>query len=298
MEPLGNIRDIHTALAQLQRRDRRVLWGFGLASVLVVVLGEWLALTLDMAARYGTGPILLRAFVYIILSLLLWWHMLANNRRLVERLMWHNLSHYEAILQAYDSAIALKDGYTGGHGRRVARYAVIIAEALELDTGEVEQVRQAALLHDLGKIGIPDAILRKPARLSPEEYATVCRHAGQGADILQAIPALRDLAPAIRHHHERYGGGGYPDHLQGSAIPRAARIIAVADALDAMTSQRAYRPAMSWPAAIAELQRGAATAFDPWIINATTRKGCLERLYQVHVEARAEGRRYPMVVGA
>lgn len=284
MDVFSNARDIHTALAQLQQRDQRVLWGFALISVLLVVLGEWLILSQHMAERYGTAPMLLRVYVYIALSLLLWRHMLAYNRRLVENLMWRNLTHYEAILMAYDSAIALKDSYTGGHGRRVARYAVLIAEALELGSSAVDQVRQAALLHDLGKIGIPDAILHKPTRLSPEEHGTVCRHAGWGADILQAIPALHGLVPAIRHHHERYDGEGYPDHLQGSVIPRAARIIAVADALDAMTSSRAYRPAISWPAAIVELQRDSGTAFDPSVIDAATHEGCLERLYQVYVE--------------
>lgn len=147
---------------------------------------------------------------------------------------------YKSILLAYDSALALKDVYTGGHGHRVARYSRLIAEALGLPDAEVDAVSEAALLHDLGKIGIPDNILTKPDHLTLGEYAEVQKHSAAGAEILHSIPPLRHHAMAVRHHHERFDGSGYPDGLRGQNIPFAARIIAVADAFDALSSNRSY----------------------------------------------------------
>jgi HD-GYP domain-containing protein (c-di-GMP phosphodiesterase class II) len=152
-------------------------------------------------------------------------------------------------------AIEAKDVATLGHVRRVSAYAHGIGKKLGLHGQELRSLVLAAELHDVGKIGVPDQILAKPGKLSEDETAEMRRHAQRGYEIAQRVPALRALAPVIRAHHERVGGSGYPDALSGEQIPLLARIIAVADSYDAMTSARPYRAAMSRAEAIDELRR-------------------------------------------
>jgi putative nucleotidyltransferase with HDIG domain len=165
-------------------------------------------------------------------------------------------------VRALAAAIDAKDPYTRGHSERVARYAVSIARAMELRPEEVRKVRLSALLHDVGKIGIDDRILRKPTALTDEEFEVMKTHPAKGAAIMSAIPQLADVVPGMKHHHEKWEGGGYPDGLKGEAIPLLARIVSVADTFDAMTTTRPYQKAMEISFVISRIQSLAGTRFD------------------------------------
>lgn len=271
-------------LRRLTQRDHYALLLYMLSGSGVIVAGEALAFQLGMAERYGFLPLLARGIVYLLLTALLWAALLRSNRRLVIRLMDEKRQSYESVLFAYDSALALKDVYTGGHGRRVARYARLIAGAMSLPETEVNEVGEAALLHDLGKIGVPDRILTKPAHLTREEFSEVQKHSAAGADILHSIPLLRRHAMAVRHHHERFNGSGYPDGLRGADIPLAARIIAIADAFDALTSNRSYRNGIKAPQALGEIAKVAGSHFDPEIVAVIRQIPVREALFAAHGE--------------
>ncbi|MCC6628937.1 MAG: HD-GYP domain-containing protein, partial [Chloroflexi bacterium] len=178
---------------------------------------------------------------------------------------------YDATLRALAAALDSRDTETGGHGQRVTRLAVRLGRELGVTGAALQELERGALLHDIGKIGVPDALLRKPGPLTDEEWTAMRRHATIGAAMLDGIPFLSDAVPLVRHHHERWDGVGYPDGLVGAAIPLGARIFAVADALDAMTSQRPYRAAMPLAAARAELARCAGSQFDPAVVAACAR---------------------------
>jgi HD-GYP domain-containing protein (c-di-GMP phosphodiesterase class II) len=167
-------------------------------------------------------------------------------------------------VHALARAVDAKDGYTHSHSQRVARYAAELGRALGLPEPQLEQLRSAGVLHDVGKIGIPDAVLFKPARLDAGEFAVMRRHSELGRDII-AGAGLEEIGEWVLHLHERYDGRGYPHGLAGEAIPLASRILHCADALEAMTSSRIYRPGMPVEDALAELERGAGTQFDPEI---------------------------------
>lgn len=169
-------------------------------------------------------------------------------------------------LAAFTEAIAQRDLYTGGHINRITGYALAMAQRLNLPRDQIETTRYAAQLHDIGKVAIPTDILRKPGSLSQREWDIIRQHPDIGSQILERISVLRDAAPLVRYHHEHYDGSGYPAGLSGDEIPLGARIIAVADAFDAMISDRPYRPALSFREAIAELEVHAGTQFDPNII--------------------------------
>jgi len=171
------------------------------------------------------------------------------------------------VLELVD-AIEAKDHATLGHVRRVSAYALSIGRKLGMSPAELRSLAIAAELHDVGKIGVPDAILGKPSKLTDEEFAEIKKHTGRGYDIATRIAALREIAPVIRAHHERMNGSGYPDALRGDAIPMAARIIAVADSYDAMTSTRPYRPAMTHAEAITELRRVSGVELDARCVEA------------------------------
>jgi len=187
---------------------------------------------------------------------------LENNRLHCE--MSENFLSTIAVLA---DAIKAKDPYTRGHCESVAEIAVCIAQKLGWKHEEMDTLRYAALLHDIGKIGIPDGILMKPGRLLPEEHMVIQRHSVIGRDLVCRVRALKDVAPIILHHHERMDGSGYPDGLHGEEIAIAARIISVVDAYDAMTSPRPYRNAVSPPEALEELRRHAGSQFDTNIVD-------------------------------
>lgn len=175
------------------------------------------------------------------------------------------------VLLSLAEAADVRDSYTGGHMRAVARLSGLIGRELGLPPEEVEILTVAALLHDVGKIGIPDSILSKPGRLTPEEFEIVRTHPDLGVQILKFVRGLEPVLPAVRHHHERYDGRGYPDGLRGEEIPRMARIIFVADSYDAMVRDRAYRRGMPPEMVVEEIRRNAGTQFDPEVVRAFLR---------------------------
>jgi putative nucleotidyltransferase with HDIG domain len=175
---------------------------------------------------------------------------------------------YLMTIEALAAAVEARDPYTHGHTRRVEEYAVIMARALGCDEAEVSAIRRASVLHDIGKIGIEDEILRKQGRLEPEEELRMQRHPVIGVDMLKGIDFLDPVLALIRNHHERWDGNGYPDQLREDEIPLGARILAVADALDAMTSDRPYRAARTFEYAKTEILKGSATHFDPEVVTA------------------------------
>ncbi len=173
-----------------------------------------------------------------------------------------------STIKSLAAAIDAKDPYTRGHSERVAYFSVAIARELGLDEKSLERVQIAGLLHDVGKIGIADAVLRKPERLTDAEYAIIKGHPAMGANIMGPIRQLKDIIPGMRHHHEALDGTGYPDGLAGGEIPLMARVIAVADTFDAMTSERLYQKAKDDAFVIQTLQRLSGSRYDPKIVQA------------------------------
>lgn len=173
---------------------------------------------------------------------------------------------YMETIEVLRLAVDAKDEYTRGHSDRVSALSVRIGRALEFDEASLERLRVAGLFHDVGKIGTADDILLKNSSLTDEEYDEIKRHPVKGAMILSAVSMFESIVPAVRHHHERYDGTGYPDGIAGEAIELDARILAVADALDAMTSDRQYRSHLSFDDALGQLRGGAGTQFDPKIV--------------------------------
>ncbi len=171
-------------------------------------------------------------------------------------------------ITALARTVEVRDAYTANHTQRVTDYALLLAEQLNLSALERHHIRIGTPLHDIGKIGIDDAILRKPGRLTPDEFEMMKSHTLKGAAILEPIEGLGPVIPIVRHHHERWDGNGYPDGLASDKISRLARVVAVADAFDAMTSHRPYRPAMPAEKAFEELVRMAGSHFDPACVDA------------------------------
>jgi energy-coupling factor transport system substrate-specific component len=170
------------------------------------------------------------------------------------------------ITTAFAKTIDMKDRYTNGHSIRVAAYAREIAKRMGMSADEQDNIYYIALLHDIGKIGIPDNILNKKGALTPEERAIIQTHPAVGGKVLADFTALEDIDDGARYHHERYDGKGYCDGLSGKEIPLVARIIGVADSYDAMASDRCYRPALSREKIIDELTANSGTKFDPDIV--------------------------------
>lgn len=177
----------------------------------------------------------------------------------------------EELFLTLSKLIDARDPYVGGHAAKVSDYAIAIAREMDLPSVRMEPLRQAGFLHDIGKIGISEQVLHKPAKLTPEEYEYVKTHAALGGEFLEMCHGLRHLAPFVRHHHERWDGTGYPDALTAEDIPLEARILAVCDAAEAMASDRPYRMGMSVPEMLAEVQRCSGTQFDPGVVEAFTR---------------------------
>ena len=179
-----------------------------------------------------------------------------DRRRQVEKLS-------EEIMKTLANTIDAKDKYTNGHSVRVAVYSKEIAKRCGKSPKEQKEIYHMGLLHDIGKIGVPDTIINKRDRLTDEEYAAVRLHPEIGSDILKTIEQIPDIMMGARWHHERYDGNGYPDGLKGEEIPECARIIGVADAYDAMTSKRSYRDILPQEVVRSELEKGKGTQFDP-----------------------------------
>src|SRR4051812_41346897 len=175
---------------------------------------------------------------------------------------------YIDTVRALSNAVEARDAYTGKHAERVAAFGVELARRANLDVAGNPQLEFGFLLHDVGKVAVPDAILFKADRLDDEEYALIARHPVVGAEILRDVSFLGEAKLVVRHHHERWDGMGYPDGLQGDDIPLAARVFALADTLDALTTDRPYRPATGWEEARAVIVGAAGSQFDPAVVQA------------------------------
>lgn len=180
-----------------------------------------------------------------------------------------------STVEALASAIDAKDPYTYGHSRRVARFAISICVELGMSKERIRKVELASLLHDIGKIGTPESILQKPGMLDPDEYEKIKEHPAKGAEILSSIVELQGITPWIRHHHEWYDGGGYPDRIAEKQIPLEARVIKIADAFDAMTSDRPYRKGLPPDEAVKIMEQFARSHFDPHVLGAFRR--CMKK---------------------
>lgn len=190
----------------------------------------------------------------------------ATNQKLRESLS--ALDESQNIIFTLALALESKDSYSSGHSERVAEYAVEIAKYLNLSEADQLNIHRASILHDIGKIGIPDAILNKPSALSEEEWAIMKSHPERGEAICSKLNFAKDILPIIRYHHEHYNGKGYPDGLAGEKIPFLARLVSIADTVDAITSSRPYRSEGTFEKACAELKKGSGTQFDPALVEA------------------------------
>jgi len=178
-----------------------------------------------------------------------------------------DLEHsYDVTLEALGDALDLKDSETEGHSKRVTAYTIALARAMGISPAEIKVIARGAFLHDIGKMAIPDEILRKPGKLTPEEQEVMREHCARGYQMLRKIPFLSEAAEIVFTHQEHFDGSGYPSGLSGSSIPIGARIFAVADTLDAITSDRPYRVARTFDAAREEIVRCSGTQFDPAVV--------------------------------
>lgn len=175
---------------------------------------------------------------------------------------------YIRAINSLTEAINVKDNYTAGHVDRVGEYALAIAHEINLDEETIEVIKQGAVLHDVGKIGIPESILNKPGKLTDEEFAIMKTHPAVSAQIVKPLGVSVHIMNAIKHHHERLDGRGYPDGLKGEEISLEARILSVADSYDAMVTDRPYRKGLSQEIAIGELRKNSGTQFDPAVVEA------------------------------
>ena len=191
-----------------------------------------------------------------------------------------NLS--KQMVNALAKTIDAKDKYTNGHSTRVAEYSMLIAKRMGYEGEKLEQLEFSALLHDIGKIGVPREIINKPSRLTDEEYEIIKTHPGTGANILKEVTELPDIIIGARWHHERYDGKGYPDQLAGTDIPELARIIGVADAYDAMTSKRSYRDVLAQEIVKEEIEKGKGKQFDPQIADVMLLLMAEDTNYKMH----------------
>jgi putative nucleotidyltransferase with HDIG domain len=208
------------------------------------------------------------------------------------------LSAYLGTIRALALALDARDPYTAGHSERVSAVSLAIGRCLSLDDAQLEVLRLGALLHDIGKIGISDHVLMKPGPLTPEEYEIIKQHPGVGARILRSVPFLEPHIPIVELHHERPDGKGYPHGLRGNEIPLVASIVHVADAFDAMTSARAYRPARATSEGLRELWRCAGAQFDAEVVQALAKALPQIDLSAVAVDPRSKPSAVPLTLRA
>jgi HD-GYP domain-containing protein (c-di-GMP phosphodiesterase class II) len=172
---------------------------------------------------------------------------------------------YLDSIQTLRYTVEAKDTYTRGHSDRVSLYSVLIGKHLNLSDKELKDLEIGGLFHDIGKIGVPEAILKKESKLNDDEYSEIKNHPAIGVHILSSAAIFKDIIPIVKHHHEKYDGTGYPGKLKGEDIPYLARIVAVADSFDAMTSRRSYREAIPLEKVIEEIKKYKGEQFDPQI---------------------------------
>jgi putative nucleotidyltransferase with HDIG domain len=201
-----------------------------------------------------------------------------ENARMYENLQ----TTFTQTMEGFARALEAKDPYTHGHSDRVATYAKLVCEAMGMPPMEIDRISHGGLMHDIGKIGIRNSDLNKPQKLTPEEYVMFKSHPVQGRRIIEPIAFLKHLVPCVYHHHEAWDGSGYPEGLEGEGIPVEARILAVADSYDAMTSNRPYRKALPHEIAVAEFNRCSGRQFDPIAVEAFL--DVIERYRQERIE--------------
>ncbi|MET9772789.1 HD-GYP domain-containing protein [Streptomyces sp. NPDC006367] len=248
-------------LALADRVPARRAWqGLFLRSLAPIAVHGLAGLMMAVLWRSPYGPV---AALLVLPPMWVAWWALAQYHR--ER------AAHQATIRALVQAVDIKDGYTRGHSERVGHAAMMIARELGLDDERVETLRFAGILHDVGKLGVPTRLLRKDGPLTPEERRVLELHPEYGHEMVRGIRFLGEARAAVLHHHERLDGSGYPYGLAGGQIPESARVVAVADAFDAMTSTRSYSRARPVEAAVAELQRCAGSQFDPRMVGALAR---------------------------
>ncbi|MBK6016775.1 HD-GYP domain-containing protein [Streptomyces sp. MBT53] len=245
-------------LALAERMPLRRAWrGLFLRSLAPIGVHGLAGLMMAVLWRSPYGPV---AALLVLLPMGVSWWVFAQYHR-------EHAAH-QATIRALVQAVDIKDGYTRGHSERVGQASMMIARELGMDDSRVEVLRFAGILHDVGKLGVPTRLLRKDGPLTPEERRVIELHPEYGHEIVRGIGFLGEARAAVLHHHERLDGSGYPYGLLGGQIPESARVVAVADAFDAMTSTRSYRRARPVPAALAELERCAGAQFDPRMVAA------------------------------
>ncbi|MFI5674993.1 HD-GYP domain-containing protein [Streptomyces cellulosae] len=239
---------------------RRAWRGLFLRSLAPVAVHGLAGLMMAVLWRSPYGPV---AALLVLLPMCVSWWVFAQYHR--ER------AAHQATIRALVQAVDIKDGYTRGHSERVGQASMMIARELGMPDERVEMLRFAGILHDVGKLGVPTRLLRKDGPLTAEERRVIELHPEYGHEMVRGISFLGEARAAVLHHHERLDGSGYPYGLTGGQIPESARVVAVADAFDAMTSTRCYRRARPVPVALEELQRCAGTQFDPLMVEAFVR---------------------------
>ncbi|MBC2904876.1 HD-GYP domain-containing protein [Streptomyces cupreus] len=239
---------------------RRAWRGLFLRSLAPVAVHGLAGLMMAVLWRSPYGPV---AALLVLLPMCVSWWVFAQYHR--ER------AAHQATIRALVQAVDIKDGYTRGHSERVGQASMMIARELGMDAERVEVLRFAGILHDVGKLGVPTRLLRKDGPLTPEERRIIELHPEYGHEMVRGISFLGEARAAVLHHHERLDGSGYPYGLVGGQIPESARVVAVADAFDAMTSTRSYRRARPVCVALQELERCAGTQFDPRMVSALVR---------------------------
>jgi len=251
-----NVTMVAIALGTLQKKSPWSIWGCNIrwATPNFLALSP-LALLIALVYHNFEWIGLVLLFIPLLLS--------RHSFRLYVDMRENYLSTVEALVQALEA----KDPYTSGHSDRVAKFAVAIAEKLGMTEEQIEFIKYAAVLHDVGKIGVSENILNKKERLSPADWICIHNHPVIGQNIIKNIKFLFDIGPAVRHHHERYDGQGYPDGLAAQEIPLAARIIAIADTFDAITSDRSYRRGKTEMEALQEIKRVAGSQLDPHLVS-------------------------------
>ena len=254
---------VRTAVTRMSHRDGTWVWVQATASPVLDHKGRSTAVfTVNGAAERVRAEIGLRSARLRLRRLL---EQIGNGQEYLQT----QDGNYDFAVETLSAALELRDDETGQHTRRVTDFALALTREVDAVLAEEPELRYGFLLHDIGKIGIPDSILLKPGRLTARELRTLQMHTTLGEHLLSYIPFLSDLAhDVVAYHHERWDGTGYPWGLRGNDIPLAARIFAVADAFDAITNDRPYRKARSISAAITEIRRGAGSHFDPAIVKA------------------------------
>ncbi|MEU6378656.1 HD-GYP domain-containing protein [Streptomyces sp. NPDC046909] len=248
-------------LALAERVPARLAWrGLFLRSLAPIAVHGLAGLMMAVLWRSPYGPV---AALLVLLPMCVSWWAFAQYHR--------EQAAHQATIRALVQAVDIKDGYTRGHSERVGQASMMIARELGMDEGRIEVLRFAGILHDVGKLGVPTRLLRKDGPLTPEERRIIELHPEYGHEMVRGISFLGEARAAVLHHHERLDGSGYPYGLVGSQIPEPARVVAVADAFDAMTSTRSYRRARPVPAALEELERCAGSQFDPRMVTALVR---------------------------